>query len=80
MPVSTSNQNLKSILSTAPNSTSATAAANAATAATNMLKQLRPFDVNEVKILLLENVNQTAVKLLKNAGYQVGLLYSRSLH
>ncbi|CAO3657948.1 unnamed protein product [Rhizopus stolonifer] len=34
-------------------------------------KILRPFNTAEVKILLLENVNQTAVDAFKKQGYQV---------
>lgn len=34
-------------------------------------KVLRPFNTAEVKILLLENVNETAVKAFKKQGYQV---------
>jgi hypothetical protein len=34
-------------------------------------KHLRPFNTSEIKVLLLENINQTAVKLLTDAGYQV---------
>jgi D-3-phosphoglycerate dehydrogenase len=34
-------------------------------------KVLRPFNTNEVKILLLENVNETAVKAFIKQGYQV---------
>ena len=34
-------------------------------------KALRPFDSGEIKILLLENINQTGVDLLKKEGYQV---------
>ncbi|KAI8977356.1 hypothetical protein BDF20DRAFT_874324 [Mycotypha africana] len=34
-------------------------------------KVLRPFDTTEVKILLLENVNLTAVEAFKKQGYQV---------
>lgn len=34
-------------------------------------KQLRPFNTCEVKILLLENVNETAVSAFKKQGYQV---------
>ncbi|KAI8379293.1 uncharacterized protein BYT42DRAFT_531962 [Radiomyces spectabilis] len=34
-------------------------------------KQLRPFKTAEVKILLLENVNETAVKAFQKQGYQV---------
>ncbi|CAO3609686.1 unnamed protein product [Cunninghamella blakesleeana] len=34
-------------------------------------KVLRPFNTAEVKVLLLENVNETAVKTFKKQGYQV---------
>lgn len=34
-------------------------------------KVLRPFNTSEVKILLLENVNTTAVEAFKKQGYQV---------
>lgn len=34
-------------------------------------KVLRPFNTNEVKILLLENINETAVKAFVKQGYQV---------
>ncbi|KAK9470579.1 uncharacterized protein V1510DRAFT_369891 [Dipodascopsis tothii] len=34
-------------------------------------KQLKPFATEDIKILLLENVNQTAVDILKGQGYQV---------
>ncbi|KAI9310964.1 hypothetical protein BX666DRAFT_1868844 [Dichotomocladium elegans] len=34
-------------------------------------KVLRPFNTAEVKILLLENVNDTAIKAFKKQGYQV---------
>lgn len=34
-------------------------------------KVLRPFNTAEVKVLLLENVNETAVKAFKKQGYQV---------
>lgn len=37
----------------------------------NKVKVLRPFNTSEVKILLLENVNETAVKAFKKQGYQV---------
>ena len=38
-------------------------------------KVLRPFDTAEVKILLLENVNETAVKSFQKQGYQVNIIY-----
>lgn len=37
----------------------------------NKPKVLRPFDTSEVKILLLENVNTTAVEAFRKQGYQV---------
>ncbi|KAF7727636.1 D-3-phosphoglycerate dehydrogenase 2 [Apophysomyces ossiformis] len=41
-------------------------------------KVLRPFNTAEVKILLLENVNETAVKAFRKQGYQVET-YSKAL-
>ncbi|KAH6686140.1 D-3-phosphoglycerate dehydrogenase [Plectosphaerella plurivora] len=37
-------------------------------------KQLKPFDTQDVKILLLENVNKTGQDILRNQGYQVEAL------
>ncbi|KAK3945052.1 D-3-phosphoglycerate dehydrogenase [Diplogelasinospora grovesii] len=37
-------------------------------------KQLKPFHTGDVKILLLENVNQTGRDILKGQGYQVEFL------
>jgi D-3-phosphoglycerate dehydrogenase len=37
-------------------------------------KQLKPFNTEDVKILLLENVNQTGRDILKGQGYQVEFL------
>ena len=37
-------------------------------------KQLKPFNTEDIKILLLENVNQTGVDLLEAQGYQVTFL------
>lgn len=34
-------------------------------------KALKPFSTGDIKILLLENVNQTAVEIFKTQGYQV---------
>jgi D-3-phosphoglycerate dehydrogenase len=34
-------------------------------------KQLKPFNTEDIKILLLENVNQTGQDLLEAQGYQV---------
>lgn len=35
------------------------------------VKTLKPFSTGDMKILLLENVNQTAVRIFKDQGYQV---------
>ncbi|KAH7309419.1 D-3-phosphoglycerate dehydrogenase 1 [Stachybotrys elegans] len=37
-------------------------------------KQLKPFATQDIKILLLENVNQTGQDILRNQGYQVEAL------
>src|SRR5271170_6167480 len=37
-------------------------------------KQLKPFDTQDIKILLLENVNQTGKDILAAQGYQVEAL------
>ncbi|PFH55395.1 hypothetical protein XA68_18412 [Ophiocordyceps unilateralis] len=37
-------------------------------------KQLKPFNTQDIKILLLENVNQTGQDVLKEQGYQVEAL------
>ena len=34
-------------------------------------KQLKPFQTTDIRVLLLENVNQTGQTILKNQGYQV---------
>lgn len=38
-------------------------------------KVLRPFNTSEVKVLLLENVNETAVSAFTKQGYQVQFVY-----
>jgi hypothetical protein len=40
------------------------------------LKVLKPFREEDIKILLLENVNQTGVEILQGQGYQVETLKS----
>lgn len=40
------------------------------------VKQLKPFATEDVKVLLLENVNQTGQDILKQQGYQVEALKS----
>lgn len=37
------------------------------------IKALKPFNTANIKILLLENVNETAVSALRDQGYQVFL-------
>ena len=39
-------------------------------------KHLKPFHTEDIKILLLENVNQTGIELLQRQGYQVTILKS----
>ncbi|KAK3328460.1 hypothetical protein B0T19DRAFT_191904 [Cercophora scortea] len=39
-------------------------------------KQLKPFSTGDIKILLLENVNQTGQDILREQGYQVEFLKS----
>jgi len=39
--------------------------------ATHTAKQLKPFDSKGIKILLLENVNQSGRDILAGQGYQV---------
>ena len=39
-------------------------------------KQLKPFATEDIKILLLENVNQTGRDILAKQGYQVDFLKS----
>jgi len=43
-------------------------------------KVLRPFNTSEVKILLLENVNETAVSAFAKQGYQVRSLPNKQMH
>ncbi|RKF59383.1 D-3-phosphoglycerate dehydrogenase 1 [Golovinomyces cichoracearum] len=38
--------------------------------------QLKPFDTQDIKILLLENINPSGVKILQSQGYQVEALKS----
>jgi D-3-phosphoglycerate dehydrogenase / 2-oxoglutarate reductase len=40
------------------------------------VKTLKPFREQDIKILLLENVNTTGVEILKEQGYQVETLKS----
>ena len=40
----------------------------------SLFKQLKPFDTQDIKILLLENVNQSGRDMLTEQGYQVEAL------
>ncbi|RKF57981.1 D-3-phosphoglycerate dehydrogenase 1 [Erysiphe neolycopersici] len=40
------------------------------------LKKLKPFDAQDIKVLLLENVNQSGREILESHGYQVEALKS----
>jgi D-3-phosphoglycerate dehydrogenase / 2-oxoglutarate reductase len=44
------------------------------TRTTTAPKQLKPFDTQDIKILLLENINQSGRDILKAQGYQVEAL------
>ena len=57
-------------------STGAGAYMTRATAAGGQAKVLKPFATEDIKILLLENVNQTGRDLLAEQGYQVEFLKS----
>ena len=48
----------------------------ARTTSSDAARQLRPFAQQEIKILLLENVNEVGQKILKDQGYQVEVLKS----
>lgn len=39
-------------------------------------KKLKPFKTGDIRILLLENVNQSGIDILKGQGYQVEALKS----
>ncbi len=39
-------------------------------------KKLKPFATEDIRILLLENINQTGREILTNQGYQVEFLKS----
>ncbi|PHH80641.1 hypothetical protein CDD80_644 [Ophiocordyceps camponoti-rufipedis] len=59
-------QNSPSALLQSPTSSWSAACVQQAT-----LKQLKPFNTQDIKILLLENVNETGKDILKEQGYQV---------
>ncbi|KAI9714770.1 MAG: Phosphoglycerate dehydrogenase ser3 [Bogoriella megaspora] len=64
--------NLSSSPTSTFHSTSPSHSRNAAAA----LKQLKPFATKDIKVLLLENVNQTGRDILEKQGYQVEFLKS----
>lgn len=41
------------------------------TSTSHAAKQLKPFATGDIKILLLENVNESGQKILRDQGYQV---------
>ena len=45
--------------------------ANNSAHAQQLAKQLKPFDTKDIKVLLLENVNEAGVDILRGQGYQV---------
>lgn len=47
-----------------------------AAAQQSSVKHLKPFETTDIKILLLENVNQSGQDLLRQQGYQVEFLKS----
>ncbi|KMQ82128.1 d-3-phosphoglycerate dehydrogenase 1, partial [Lasius niger] len=63
-------------LSTSPTATfqSPPSSWGGALAQRSVLKQLKPFNTQDIKILLLENVNQTGQDTLREQGYQVEAL------
>lgn len=65
-------------LSTSPTATfhspPATGSLMASLALRAAAKQLKPFNTEDIKILLLENVNQTGRDILTAQGYQVEFL------
>ncbi|TVY85198.1 D-3-phosphoglycerate dehydrogenase [Lachnellula suecica] len=70
-----------SMVSTSPSATVHSPPASFGTpqltrSATAATKQLKPFDTQDIKILLLENVNQSGKDLLAAQGYQVEALKS----
>ncbi|CAK3934019.1 D-3-phosphoglycerate dehydrogenase 2 [Lecanosticta acicola] len=75
--VSNSFNPLESSLSTSPNMTFHQGSAHSYSGPPKAsAKQLKPFNTQDVKVLLLENVNQTGQAILKKQGYQVEALKS----
>jgi D-3-phosphoglycerate dehydrogenase / 2-oxoglutarate reductase len=67
---------LSTSLSTSPTATFHSPPTSFTSHKTSSAKQLKPFATTDVKVLLLENVNQTGQTILKNQGYQVEALKS----
>ncbi len=44
--------------------------------ASQLAKQLKPFDTKDIKVLLLENVNEVGINILRDQGYQVEAIKS----
>ena len=62
---------LASSLSTSPTATFHSPPASFSNQRKYSTKQLKPFQTTDIRVLLLENVNQTGQTILKNQGYQV---------
>ena len=67
---------LSTSLSTSPTATFHSPPATFSVHAKASAKQLKPFQTTDIKVLLLENVNQTGQTILKGQGYQVESLKS----
>ncbi|KAK3701830.1 D-3-phosphoglycerate dehydrogenase 2 [Vermiconidia calcicola] len=67
---------LSASLSTSPSATFHSPPTSFSKQASASAKQLKPFQTADVKVLLLENVNQTGQSILKKQGYQVEAMKS----
>lgn len=68
-----------SILATSPNASFNSLSSHTSAARTVPVvnaKHLKPFATEDIKVLLLENVNQTGREILSQQGYQVEFLKS----
>lgn len=57
--------------STSPNATFQSPPSSFSSQQRQSTKQLKPFHTQDIKVLLLENVNQTGQEILRKQGYQV---------
>ena len=78
VPLSESNQQQLSVSPTAtflpPPTSSSTGGGALSRSSTGVPKDLKPFHTQDIRILLLENVNQTGLEVLRAQGYQVEAL------